>query len=205
LTQTRVHEQAASAPPGRAKPEQASAPAVFDAGQGRVLLFAAATRSSGVPKEWAAGPGQAGVNRIDLFQWNVQQIGAQVRAVKRAGDIAVLSLHWGGNWGYEVEKDQRQFAHRVIDEAGIDLVHGHSSHHPRGIEVYRNKAIIYGCGDLINDYEGITPRHAEFRSELTLMYFPTLDPANGEVVRFEVSHAWRACVCSAPRWRRLNG
>ena len=42
--------------------EQASAPAVFDQGDGRVLLFSAATRSSGVPRKWAAGPAKAGVN-----------------------------------------------------------------------------------------------------------------------------------------------
>ena len=34
-------------------------------------------------------------------------------------------------------------------------MHGHSSHHPRPIEVYRGKLILYGCGDLVDDYEGI--------------------------------------------------
>ena len=47
----------------------------------------------------------------------------------------------------------------------------------RGIEVYRNKVILYGCGDLINDYEGIESDQDEYRSELVLMYFPTLDRA----------------------------
>ena len=37
----------------------------------------------------------------------------------------------------------------------MDVIHGHSSHHAKGIEVYRNKLVLYGCGDLINDYEGI--------------------------------------------------
>jgi len=95
-------------------------------------------------------------------------------------------MHWGGNWGYEIDREQRRFAHRVIDEAGIDLLHGHSSHHPRGIEIYRNKVIMYGCGDLINDYEGISNLPPEFRSTLKLMYFPTLDPATGELVDFEM-------------------
>ena len=49
---------------------------------------------------------------------------------------------------------QIRFAHRLID-AGVDVVHGHSSHHPRPIEVYRGKLILYGCGDTIDDYEGI--------------------------------------------------
>ena len=58
-----------------------------------------------------------------------------MKEVKRTGDVAVASLHWGGNWGYQVTQSQREFAHWLIDDAGIDMVHGHSSHHVKGIEV----------------------------------------------------------------------
>ncbi len=51
-----------------------------------------------------------------------------------------------------------------------DIIHGHSSHHPKGIQVYHGKLIIYGCGDFLNDYEGISGYEA-FRDDLTLMYF----------------------------------
>ena len=51
----------------------------------------------------------------------------------------------------------------------------------RGIEVYRDKLIIYGAGDFINDYEGISGRE-EYRGELTLMYFPCIDPSDGSLV-----------------------
>ena len=67
-----------------------------------------------------------------------------------------------------------RFAHRLI-EAGVDVVYGHSSHHPRLIEVYRGRLILYGCGDLVNDYEGIQPYRA-FRDELRLLYFVSVDP-----------------------------
>ena len=50
--------------------------------------------------------------------------------------------------------EQVRFAHRLID-GGFDLVHGHSSHHPRPIELYRGRLVLYGCGDFIDDYEGI--------------------------------------------------
>lgn len=33
--------------------------------------------------------------------------------------------------------------------AGADIVHGHSSHHMKGCELYRGKLVAYGCGDLI--------------------------------------------------------
>jgi poly-gamma-glutamate synthesis protein (capsule biosynthesis protein) len=96
-----------------------------------------------------------------------------------------MSIHWGGNWGYEVPGEQREFAHQLIDKAGIDVIHGHSSHHPKGIEVYRNKAIIYGCGDFINDYEGITG-HESYRGDLSLMYFLDVDPASGSLLGMEI-------------------
>jgi poly-gamma-glutamate synthesis protein (capsule biosynthesis protein) len=81
---------------------------------------------------------------------------------------------WGVNWGYGIPDQHKRFAHQLIDDAGVDIVHGHSSHHPKGIEVYKNKPIIYGCGDLLNDYEGIG-RYAPFRADLALMYLPTID------------------------------
>jgi poly-gamma-glutamate capsule biosynthesis protein CapA/YwtB (metallophosphatase superfamily) len=58
------------------------------------------------------------------------------------------------------------------DEAGVDIVHGHSSHHPIGIEIYHDRLILYGCGDLVNDYEGIGG-HDETRPDLSILYLAT--------------------------------
>jgi poly-gamma-glutamate synthesis protein (capsule biosynthesis protein) len=102
-----------------------------------------------------------------------------VLAHKRTGDIAIVSVHWGSNWGYGMGSGETQFAHRLID-AGFDIVHGHSSHHPRPIEIYRGKPILYGCGDVINDYEGIWS-YESFRSDLRLLYLVSMDPGRGEL------------------------
>jgi len=88
-----------------------------------------------------------------------------------------------GTGVYRIGSDEVRFAHGLIDAAGFDVVHGHSSHHPKAIEVYHNRPILYGCGDFINDYEGIGG-YEEFRGELTLMYFPRLDVASGKL--FEI-------------------
>ena len=122
----------------------------------------------------------------DLSARTVDRIAKRVRAIRRPQDIVVVSIHWGGNWGYEIPLDQTVFARALIDEAGVDVVHGHSSHHVKGIEVYRGKPIIYGCGDFLNDYEGISG-HETFRDDLTLMYLPVIDPSNGRLVRFEMT------------------
>ena len=78
-----------------------------------------------------------------------------------------------------VAPEHRRFAHALIDHAGVDLLHGHSSHHSRGIEVYNGKLILYGCGDFINDYEGISGNET-LRGDLVLMYLPLIGSANGD-------------------------
>jgi len=167
---------------------EAAGPAVIDVvGKGRVLVFAFGMESAGIAREWAARKDRAGVNFVaDLSARSAERIAGQVSVAKRAGDVVVASIHWGGNWGYDVARAQREFAHRLIEIAGVDLVHGHSSHHPKGIEVYRDKAIVYGCGDFLNDYEGIGGYEA-FRSDLGLMYFPTVHVPTGKLVGFSLT------------------
>ena len=159
---------------------EARTPAVLPLpGDARLLVFAAATGDSGVPPEWAATPERAGVHRLpDLSARTVAELAALVRRHRRPRDRVLWSLHWGGNWGYPISAGQRDFAHALIDEVGVDIVHGHSSHHPKAIEIHHGRPILYGCGDFLNDYEGIGG-HEEYRGELGLMYFPTLDLATG--------------------------
>ncbi len=166
----------------------ASSPAVLDLGaKGRVLVFSAAHGSSGVPPSWAAEKDRAGVNLLpDLSDETAGRLGESVRRMKRPGDVVVLSVHWGANWGHDVPEEEREFSHRVIDAADVDLVFGHSSHHPKPIEVYHGKLILYGCGDLINDYEGISG-HETYRSDLVLMYFVKIDPASGRLLGLEMT------------------
>ena len=109
----------------------------------------------------------------------------QLQAARRPGDVAVVSIHWGSNWGYDVDADQVRFARALID-GGVDLVHGHSSHHPRPIEVFRGKLILYGCGDCIDDYEGITG-HRAYRGDLRLLYFASLDAGTGQLAALRMA------------------
>lgn len=95
-----------------------------------------------------------------------------------------MSVHWGSNWGYGVGLTEIQFAHGLID-AGIDVVHGHSSHHPRPIKIYRGKPILYGCGDVIDDYEGIRG-HESYRSDLRLLYLISMDAHRDELAEIRM-------------------
>jgi poly-gamma-glutamate capsule biosynthesis protein CapA/YwtB (metallophosphatase superfamily) len=166
----------------------AQALAVLEAGEGkRVLVFAFGATDSGIPREWAAGPARPGVHLLpDFSDSTVERIARMVLAVKRPGDVCVASVHWGGNWGFAIPPAHRRFAHGLIDRAGIDVVHGHSSHHPKAVEVYRDRPILYGCGDFLNDYEGI-PCRDNFRHDQVLMYFVTIDGSTGHLVRLRMT------------------
>jgi poly-gamma-glutamate synthesis protein (capsule biosynthesis protein) len=155
---------------------EAQAPAILNAGQGnRVIVFGLGSLSSGIPAEWSAAEHKPGLNVIETQPDDaVPALAEGIRAVRGKGDIVVVSIHWGGNWGYKVPSYQRTLAHRLVGQAGVDLIHGHSSHHVKGFEVYNGALILYGCGDFLNDYEGIGGYH-NFRGDLGLMYVADVD------------------------------
>jgi len=88
------------------------------------------------------------------------------------------------NWGYHILSEERAFAHALID-GGFHLLHGHSSHHAKGIELYQQKLILYGCGDFINDYEGISG-YESYRADLVVMYLPRIDRTTGRLVSMKM-------------------
>jgi len=151
-----------------------------------VLVYAVCADTSGVPSDWAATARAPGVALVpDLSQHTADRLAERIQAGRQPGDLVVLSMHWGGNWGYTVAPDESRFAHALIDARAVDVFHGHSSHHPKAIEIYRDRLILYGCGDFINDYEGISG-HEEFRGELGLMYLPELEAGTGRLLRLEL-------------------
>jgi len=167
---------------------EAETPAVMEVEEkGRVIVFSFGSVSSGVLSSWAASKEKPGVNIFrDLSDKAVQYVKEKVQEVKQKGDILVVSIHWGGNWGYQIPHDQTEFAHRLIDTAGVDLIHGHSSHHVKAVEVYQGKLILYGCGDFLNDYEGIGG-YEYYRDDLALMYFASVDPSTGKLVHLQMT------------------
>ena len=149
-------------------------------GDRRVLVLAVGMATSGIPSDWAATADRSGVDFVRApSKAAAADVLDRIRTTRRPGDVVVVSVHWGGNWGYDVAADEIAFAHRLVDE-GVDVVHGHSSHHPRPIEVYRGRVILYGCGDFIDDYEGISG-HEEYRDDLRLLFLATVDTGTGRL------------------------
>lgn len=165
---------------------EARAPAVLETGAARVLVFAIACPDSGVPTHWAAAPDRPGLALLEPSTEAAHSLATRIAERRRPGDLAVLSVHWGSNWGYEVPHAHRRFAHALIESGEVCVIHGHSSHHPRPIEVHRGRLILYGCGDFLNDYEGIQGYEA-FRSQVVAGYFADLDAATGALQRLRLA------------------
>ncbi|MDQ0994629.1 CapA family protein [Streptomyces sp. V3I7] len=165
---------------------QAQAPAVVpvasqDGGAGaRVLVFALGSSCSGIPSDWAADAERSGVAYVPALTASAADaVLERVRRAKRPGDVVVVSVHWGSNWGYRVPDRQVRFAHALVD-GGVDVVHGHSSHHPRPVEVYRERLILHGCGDFVDDYEGIAG-YENYRDDLRLAFLVSVEADTGRL------------------------
>jgi len=91
---------------------EAKAPAIFEIpGEGRLIVLALASETSGVPRHWAADAGRAGVNLLSsLSEPTVGSIVDELAEIRRPRDVVVVSIHWGPNWGYQAPTDQRRFA-----------------------------------------------------------------------------------------------
>ncbi|HAK59564.1 MAG TPA: hypothetical protein DCO77_04165 [Nitrospiraceae bacterium] len=87
-------------------------------------------------------------------------------------DIIIVSAHMGGEhhrgylvphtmefFGNEERGDAVAFSRACID-AGADLILGHGPHILRGIELYKNRLIVYSLGNFIFDYPGVE-RHGD--------------------------------------------
>jgi poly-gamma-glutamate synthesis protein (capsule biosynthesis protein) len=109
-----------------------------------------------------------------------------IREARRQADWVVVSVHcheFGGasllTAASRAELEEPadfiiDFAHRAID-AGADIVVGHGPHFPLGIEIYKERPILYSVGNLVfqNETVGFFPADAYERFDLDLKATPS--------------------------------
>lgn len=151
--------------------KNARAPREFQLPYGRrALIFAMACCNSGCHPWEAALPHRPGIALLpDLKPDTARSVCELILSYRQPRDLIIVSLHWGGNWPAKVPEDMRTFGRLLIKEADVHLIHGHSSHWPMEVEEFENSLILYGCGDVLNDYEG-RPDFIERRSELGTIF-----------------------------------
>lgn len=131
---------------------------------------------------WKATSNQGGVNYIPINATGLNQLKQQIEQTKNRGaQLIIVSAHWGGNWVHHPSASFQSFARGAL-QAGVHLFHGHSPHVFQGVEVFENKTILYGLGDLVDDY-AIKPG---FRNDLGLIAQVTLDTVSGKTTQLKL-------------------
>jgi poly-gamma-glutamate synthesis protein (capsule biosynthesis protein) len=77
-----------------------------------------------------------------------QLIIKDVKTARSKADFVFVVLHWGYENQPNVHPEQVKIAHAIID-AGADAIIGHHPHVPHGIEIYKQRPIVYSLGNLI--------------------------------------------------------
>jgi len=87
----------------------------------------------------------------DVSNWRLQILKNALSYLDENGaDIKIVSFHWGNVDEKIANENQRILAHFAIDN-GADLILGHHPHVLQGIEIYKDKYIVYSLGNFIFD------------------------------------------------------
>jgi poly-gamma-glutamate capsule biosynthesis protein CapA/YwtB (metallophosphatase superfamily) len=121
--------------------------AVVETGANRVGLVA----FSDHPREFAAGRDSPGIAYGDLQPGIPGWLAHELGRLHRECDHVVAFPHWGPNMTTEPAPWQRRAAEQ-LQEAGADLVAGHSAHVFHGAGWGPRGPLLYDLGDALDDY-----------------------------------------------------
>ena len=96
-----------------------------------------------------AADGRPGIVPMDPFL-----IKEDIRRLRPQVDYVVVAIHWATNRRYDISPENRTFAHDLID-AGADIIMGHHPPHPKGIEVYHGKVILYAPSNILRGHTNL--------------------------------------------------
>ena len=110
------------------------------------LGFISYTQFSNFGESVFAADGRPGIVPMDPFL-----IKEDIRKLRPQVDYVLVAIHWATNNKYNISPDNRKFAHDLID-AGADVILGHHPPHPKGIEVYHGKVILYAPSNVLRGH-----------------------------------------------------
>lgn len=120
---------------------EAMAPVILNIGDKRVAFVGAsrAEKNKMTPQATDDAPGILRCYDPELFLEAIAQ-------AKKQADFCVAVVHWGTEYSNQLEPVQPETGRAYID-AGADAVIGAHSHCLQGIEIYKEKPIIYSLGN----------------------------------------------------------
>jgi len=95
-------------------------------------------------EQWDPQPGTPPLIHTFAHKPDLASMVRDISKTREKVDVVVVNFHWGVHYIPELIADyQYEVGHAAID-AGADIVFGNHAHLPKGIEVYKGKAIFYG-------------------------------------------------------------
>ncbi len=108
-------------------------------------------------RHFLAGEDKPGI--ASILKDDYDQVFETIHTAKQNCDLLFVLLHWGVEYSDTPEEYQIDLAHQIIDH-GADALIGHHPHVLQGIEIYKEKPILYSIGNFIflkrNDQAGKT-------------------------------------------------
>jgi len=112
-------------------------PVIMNAQQQKVAFFAVTNLLNGYEKSGAT----------EYVAWaDADKLISAIEQVKPQVDWIVVSIHWGSEYVDHPSQAQIELGHKLID-AGVNVVIGHHSHVPQGVEEYNGGVILYSLGN----------------------------------------------------------
>lgn len=124
-------------------------PVLRRVGHLNVALFSLdATAPKRVAREASAG--NAYLPPSSPSEWTTC-LAPRIAAARRQAHVVLVAVHWGSHdTPAHSDADEAALGHALID-AGADAVLGTSAQGQQGVEVYRDRPIVHGAGDLLRD------------------------------------------------------
>src|SRR6202011_215331 len=110
------------------------------------LGFLGYTQFNNIGESTFAAAGRPGIVPMDPFLMK-----EDIRKLRSQVDYVLVAIHWATSRSAEVSPANRAFAHELID-AGADVILGHHPPHPKGIEVYHGKVILYAPSNVLRGH-----------------------------------------------------
>lgn len=143
----------------------ANAPAIINRNEISLAVLGCTDNEPG----WKASNKKCGTHYVDVSNKNDRRSILQaIEQLKQQNNHVIVSIHWGPNLKEYPDEAFVSFAQEMIDH-GASLIHGHSAHNFQGIEVFRNKLILYDTGDFVDDYVV----HAVVRNDHSFFFMVT--------------------------------
>jgi poly-gamma-glutamate capsule biosynthesis protein CapA/YwtB (metallophosphatase superfamily) len=127
-------------------------------------------------------PGAPAITRSWPDPATLAALTADVAVLRPLVDVLVCYFHWGVSSMEELAEYQSAVGRHVVDQ-GADLVVGSHAHVPQAVEVYRDRAILYGLGNFAFDWVNMRTRRSGLIAQVDL--------DGAKIVRVGVRPVWR--------------